>query len=84
MNRGTHLAVLATTAGLVILMLDTPQSPATGAVASPTKVAVMGKHSGSLTACEQNAINACHSQAQKHLHQCSCGRIRQCRSCRSP
>ena len=50
MNRGTHLAVLATTAGLVILMLDTPQSPATGAVASPTKV---------LTIVEEN-----HSYAQ--------------------
>ena len=50
MNRGTQLAVLATAAGLAVLMLATPQSPATGAVASPTKV---------LTIVEEN-----HSYAQ--------------------
>ena len=33
MNRGTQLAVLATAAGLAVLMLATPRSPATGAVA---------------------------------------------------
>ena len=50
MNRGRELAVLATAVGLAVLMLATPQSPATGAVASPTKV---------LTIVEEN-----HSYAQ--------------------
>jgi acid phosphatase len=50
MIRGTKLAVLATAAGLAVLGLATSQSPATGAVASPTKV---------LTIVEEN-----HSYAQ--------------------
>lgn len=49
MNRGTQLAVLATAAGLAVLVLATLQSPATGAVASPTKV---------LTIVEENHSNA--------------------------